>query len=362
MEQRVLGKTGRAVSVVGLGTWQLGADWGSVTEADALAVLRAAVESGVTFLDTADVYGDGRSEQLIGRFLAGSADHGITVATKMGRRVAQVPENYTLGNFRAWTDRSRANLGVDRLDLVQLHCPPTPVYHSAAVYDALDTLVAEERIAAYGVSVETCDQALAAIARPGVATVQIIFNAFRRKPLDQVLPAASAAGVGIIVRVPLASGLLSGRYTLDTVFSADDHRTYNRHGEAFDVGETFSGVDYATGVRAAAEFSAITAEPDAFTSSTGTSSTGGGDTGGGDTGGGDTGGGDTGGAATTAQAALRWVIQQPGVTTVIPGARSPEQARQNAAAAAVPPLSQHALGQIEELYDKYFRAEIHSRW
>ena len=328
MEQRVIGKTGWPVSIIGLGTWHLGADWGSVTESDALAVLSAAVESGVTFLDTADVYGDGRSEQLIGRFLAGNPGHGIVVATKMGRRVAQLPENYTLSNFRAWTDRSRANLGVDRLDLVQLHCPPTPVFSSDAVYDALDTLVAEERITAYGVSVETCDEALAAIAGPGVATVQIIFNAFRRKPLDQVLPAASAAGVGIIVRVPLASGLLSGRYTMDTVFAADDHRNYNRHGEAFDVGETFSGVDYPTGVQAAADFAAITsAEP-----------------------------------GTTAQEALRWVTQQPGVTTVIPGARSPEQARQNAAAADLPPLSDDALGQIEELYDKYFRAEIHSRW
>jgi aryl-alcohol dehydrogenase-like predicted oxidoreductase len=339
MEQRVLGKTGRPVSVVGLGTWQLGADWGAVSEGDALAVLRAAADSGVTFFDTADVYGDGRSEQIIGRFLAGDAARGVTVATKMGRRMAQEPENYTLANFRAWTDRSRANLGVDRLDLVQLHCPPTPVFHSDAVYDALDTLVAEERIAAYGVSVETSDQALAAIARPGVATVQIIFNAFRRKPLDQVLPAASAAGVGIIVRVPLASGLLSGRYTLDTTFAADDHRSYNRHGEAFDVGETFSGVDYATGVRAAAEFAAIVAEPGAFAAD-----------------------GAAVQSATTAQAALRWVTQQPGVTTVIPGARNPEQARQNAAAAALPPLSQHALGQIEDLYDKYLRAEIHDRW
>jgi aryl-alcohol dehydrogenase-like predicted oxidoreductase len=337
MEQRVLGKTGRAASIVGLGTWQLGADWGSVTESDALAVLRAAVESGVTFLDTADVYGDGRSEQIIGRFLAGHPGHGIVVATKMGRRVEQVPESYTLANFRAWTDRSLANLGVDRLDLVQLHCPPTPVYYSDAVYDALDTLVAEEKIAAYGVSVETCEQALAAIAHPGVATVQIIFNAFRRKPLDQVLPAAAAGGVGIIVRVPLASGLLSGRYTMDTVFAADDHRTYNRHGEAFDVGETFSGVDYPTGVRAAQEFAAIVAEPDAFE-------------------------GVPDHPVTTAQAALRWVTQQPGVTTVIPGARNPDQARQNAAAAAVPPLSEPALRQIEDLYDKYFRAEIHSRW
>src|SRR6266700_679343 len=238
MEQRVLGKTGRPVSVVGLGTWQLGADWGSVTEADALAVLRAAVESGVTFFDTADVYGDGRSERIIGRFLAGNAGQGITVATKMGRRVEQKEEHYALANFRAWTDRSRVNLGTDRLDLVQLHCPPTSVFASDAVFDALDTLVAEDRIAAYGVSVETCDQALTAIARPGVASVQIILNAFRRKPL--------------------ASGLLSGRYTRDTTFATDDHRSYNAHGEAFDVGETFSGVGFEAGVDAAAEFAAIT--------------------------------------------------------------------------------------------------------
>src|SRR3984957_17506672 len=337
MEQRVLGKTGRPVSIVGLGTWQLGADWGSVTEADALAVLRAAVESGVTFLDTADVYGDGRSERIIGRFLAGEAPGAVTVATKMGRRVAQRPENYTLANFRAWTDRSRANLGVDRLDLVQLHCPPTAVYGSDALYDALDTLVAEERIAAYGVSVETSAEALLAIERPGVATVPIIFNAFPRKPLDQVLPASSAAGVGSIVRVPLATGLLAARYTLDTSFASDDHRNYNRHGQAFDVGETFSGVDYPTGVQAATEFAAIAAAPGAFTA-------------------------DLTWTPTTAQAALRWATQQPGVTTVIPGARNTAQARQNAAAGGLAPLSEHALGEIEELYDKYFRAEIHSRW
>ena len=333
MEQRVLGRTGRPVSVVGLGTWQLGADWGNVSEADAMAVLRAAVESGVTFFDTADVYGDGRSERVIGRFLADNAGQGITVATKMGRRVEQSEEHYTLENFRAWTDRSRVNLGTDRLDLVQLHCPPTPVFSSEAVFDALDTLVAEERIAAYGVSVETCAEAMAAIARPGVASVQIILNAFRRKPLDQVLPAADAAGVGIIARVPLASGLLSGRYTRDTTFAADDHRSYNAHGEAFDVGETFSGVGFEAGVEAAAEFAAIT---------------------------GTTAGGPA--RATPAQWALRWVIQQPGVTTVIPGARSTGQARQNAEAASLPPLPQAELGAIEALYDKYFRATVHDRW
>jgi aryl-alcohol dehydrogenase-like predicted oxidoreductase len=327
MEERILGRTGRAVSVIGLGTWQLGADWGEVDEADALAVLDAAVASGITFLDTADVYGDGRSEKLIGQFLAANPGADLTVATKMGRRVAQDPAFYTLDNFRAWTDRSRANLGVDTLDLVQLHSPPTAVYSIDAVYDALDTLVAEQRIAAYGVSVETSAEALSAIARPGLATVQIILNAFRRKPLDQVLPAAQAAGVGIIARVPLASGLLSGRYTHDTTFAANDHRTFNRHGEAFDVGETFSGVDFDTGVDAAREFAALAPA-----------------------------------GATPAQAALRWVVQQPGVTTVIPGARNPEQAKQNAAAAQLPGFTDAELGAIADLYDRRIRAQVHDRW
>ncbi|OKI16693.1 aldo/keto reductase [Streptomyces sp. CB03911] len=327
MEQRVLGRTGRKASVVGLGTWQLGADWGDVREEDALAVLDTAVESGVTFFDTADVYGDGRSEQLIGRYLRERPDAGVLVATKAGRRLEQRPENYTLDNLRAWTDRSRANLGVERLDLVQLHCPPTAVYSSDQVFDALDTLVAEQRVAAYGVSVETCAEALTAIARPGVASVQIILNPFRLKPLDEVLPAAAAAGVGIIARVPLASGLLSGRYTRDTVFPKDDHRTYNRDGSVFDQGETFSGVDFATGVEAAVEFAALAPE-----------------------------------GATPAQTALRWIVQQPGVSTVIPGARNPEQARANAAAAALPPLPAATLAAVGELYDRRIRATVHDRW
>ncbi|KQX94636.1 aldo/keto reductase [Streptomyces sp. Root55] len=327
MEQRTLGRTGRDVSVVGQGTWQLGGDWGEVRETDAFAVLDAAVESGVTFFDTADVYGDGRSEQLIGRYRKDRPDADILVATKMGRRADQIPENYVLDNFRAWNDRSRTNLGVDTLDLVQLHCPPTSVYSSDAVYDALDTLVAEQRIAAYAVSVETCAEALTAIARPGVASVQIILNPFRLKPLDEVLPRAAEAGVGIIARVPLASGLLSGKYTADTVFAPEDHRTYNRHGEAFDQGETFSGVDYATGVAAAAEFAGLVPE-----------------------------------GATPAQTALRWIIQQPGVTSVIPGARSVDQARDNAAAAALPPLPQSTLDAIGELYHRRIRAEVHARW
>jgi aryl-alcohol dehydrogenase-like predicted oxidoreductase len=327
MDERVFDRSGQQASVIGLGTWQLGADWGDVSEKDALAVLETAAESGVTFFDTADVYGDGRSEETIATFLSGRPDLHVMVATKMGRRVDQLPENYVLDNFRAWNDRSRRNLGVDRLDLVQLHCPPTPVYSSDAVYDALDTLVEEERIAAYGVSVETCEEALTAIARPNVASVQIILNPFRMKPLREVLPAAREAGVGIIARVPLASGLLSGKYTKDTVFAADDHRTYNRHGEAFDQGETFSGVDFATGVEAAAEFSAFAPE-----------------------------------GYTPAQLALRWIVAQPGVTTVIPGARSPEQARANAEAAKLPALSRATLDAIDELYERRIKEQVESRW
>lgn len=344
-------RLGREVSAVGLGAWQLGADWGAVGEDTALATLAAAVEAGVTFIDTADVYGDGRSERLIGRFLRerpgtpagtggsagtdGSASTGgsggpggrLTVATKMGRRVPQDPAAYAVDNFRAWTDRSRANLGVDTLDLVQLHCPPTPVFHTDAVFDALDTLVAERRIAAYGVSVETCDEALAAIGRPGVASVQIILNAFRHKPLAAVLPAARAAGVGIIVRVPLASGLLSGRYDEHTTFAPDDHRSFNRHGEAFDVGETFAGVDFDTGLAAVRRL--VPLVPPGWT---------------------------------MAQFALRWVLDQPGVSVAIPGARSPQQARANAAAANLPALPAQAHAVVAGVYDELIRPLVHDRW
>jgi aryl-alcohol dehydrogenase-like predicted oxidoreductase len=270
---------------------------------------------------------DGRSEQLIGSFLKQRGAGGrLTVASKMGRRVPQTPEAYTLDNFRAWNDRSRANLGVDTIDLVQLHCPPDGVYASDQVYDDLDTMVAEGRIAAYGVSVETCDQALAAIARPNVASVQIILNMLRLKPLEQVLPAAQAAGVGIIARVPLASGLLSGRYDEHTTFAADDHRTYNRHGESFDVGETFSGVPFDLGLRAVARLRRLA--PD----------------------------------TPLAQLALRWIIDQPGVSVVIPGARNADQAHANAAAAALPPVSAHVQAEVIGIYDDLIRAAVHDRW
>ncbi len=327
MEKRILGRTGREVSVVGLGTWQLGADWGDVDETDALDVLAAAADAGVTLFDTADVYGDGRSEQLIGRFLREHPDSDALVATKMGRRVDQVPENYSAANFRAWNDRSRRNLGVDTLDLVQLHCPPTSVYSDDEVFDALDAMVEDGRIAAYGVSVERVDEALTAIARPNVASVQIILNAFRQKPLERVLPAAAEAGVGILARVPLASGLLSGRYTEETTFAADDHRTYNRDGAAFDVGETFAGVDFATGVAAARTFAALAHD-----------------------------------GLTPAQLALRWIIDQPQVTAVIPGARSVEQACGNAAAAEVAPLDDDTRAAVRDLYDEKIRPSVHIRW
>ena len=329
MESRVLGRTGRSVGVVGLGCWQLGGDWGSVTEDAALEVLTAAVDSGVTFLDTADVYGDGRSEKLIGTFLRSRGPgHGLTVATKMGRRAdPHVADAYTLSWFRAWTDRSRENLGVDTLDLVQLHCPPSEVFRRESTYDALDVLVDEGRIASYGVSVETVDEALEAIIRPNVATVQIILNVFRRKPLEEVLPLAAERGVGIIARVPLASGLLSGKYDEHTTFADDDHRTYNRGGDAFDVGETFAGVPFEVGVAAAREVAALT--PTGFT---------------------------------TAQLALRWIIDQPGVSVVIPGARSAAQAQANAAAADMPPVDEETLDGLRGIYDGRIRQHVHARW
>jgi aryl-alcohol dehydrogenase-like predicted oxidoreductase len=328
MQQRILGRTGRSVGVVGLGAWQLGADWGNVDEDAALATLQAAIDAGVNLIDTADVYGDGRSERLIGRFLRSQPAGAVTVATKMGRRGAQRPEAYTLDNFRAWTDRSRENLGVDTLDLVQLHCPPSTVFTTDSVYEALDTLVAERRITNYGVSVETCGEALAAIARPGVATVQIIFNMLRLKPLDEVLPAAADAGVGILARVPLASGVLSGRYDEKTTFAADDHRNYNRHGEAFDVGETFSGVDYDTALAAVRRLAPLVADT----------------------------------PGTMAQFALRWIMDHPAVSVVIPGARNAEQARGNAAAADLPPLGQTTHKSVAAIYDDLIRPAVHSRW
>jgi aryl-alcohol dehydrogenase-like predicted oxidoreductase len=327
METRPLGRTGADVSVVGLGTWQLGGEWGDVSEDDAAAVLDAALDAGVTLLDTADVYGDGRSEERIRTALAARGERPF-VATKAGRRADPfTAEQYTPENLRAWIDRSRRNLGVDTLDLVQLHCPPPAVYSDERVYETLDALVEEQVIAAYGVSVETVAEGLTALQHPGVQSIQVVLNVFRRKPLEELLPAAQRAEVGILARVPLASGLLTGKYDESTTFAADDHRNFNRNGEAFDVGETFAGVPFEVGVAAAREVAEI-AGPE----------------------------------VTTAAFALRWVIDQPGVTTVIPGARNVEQALGNVAAAAIPSLTTGQLADLERVYDERIRASVHDRW
>jgi aryl-alcohol dehydrogenase-like predicted oxidoreductase len=326
MQTRRMGRAGLDVSEIGFGAWQVGADWGEVDEDTALRTLHAAADAGVTFFDTADVYGDGRSEERIRKALAPRGERPF-VATKAGRRADPFEAaQYTPENLRAWVDRSRRNLGVDTLDLVQLHCPPTAVYSDQRVYDTLDGFVADGSIAAYGVSVETVAEGLTALQHPGVQTVQVILNIFRRKPLEELLPAAARAGVGILARVPLASGLLTGKYDESTTFPADDHRNFNRHGEAFDVGETFAGVPFEVGVDAAREVAAIAGE------------------------------------APTAAFALRWVIDQPGVTTVIPGARTVEQVRGNVAAASLPPLTDTQLTDLERLYDERIRAHVHDRW
>ena len=328
MQTTKFGKTGRTISVVGQGCWQFGGDWGDVSDEAAMGVLHAAADEGITFFDTADVYGDGHSEELVGRFLKERKDDDIMVATKMGRRAnPHEPQEFTAENFRAWNDRSRKLLDVETLDLVQLHCPPTPVYSNDEVFDILDEMVAEGRMKHYGVSVETVDEAMTALQRPNLASIQIIFNIFRRKPLEQVLPAAKEKNVGIIARVPLASGLLTGRFTEDTTFAPQDHRTYNRHGEAFDQGETFSGVPYDVGVQAAREVAALVPE-----------------------------------GMTQAQFALRWIIDQTGVDVVIPGASKPEQARANAAAGSLPSLTDQQLAELERIYDTHIRAHVHDRW
>jgi aryl-alcohol dehydrogenase-like predicted oxidoreductase len=322
---RSLGRNGPDVSGVGFGAWQIGADWGQVDDDTALATLRAAADAGVTFFDTADVYGDGRSERLVGRLLAERP--GITVATKMGRRAPLDVAEYTPEHFAAWTDRSRENLGVERLDLVQLHCPPTDVYYHPEVFAALDELVAEGRIARYGASVERVEEGLKAIEEPGLSTIQIIFNPFRQRPAERFLDEAARRGVGVIVRVPLASGLLSGKYTRETTFGKDDHRTFNREGAAFDVGETFAGVPFEVGLDAVEELRPLVP-----------------------------------GDATLAQFALRWILMHPAVSTVIPGARSPEQAQANAAAAELAPLDGASMDRVRAVYDERIAPHVHRRW
>ncbi len=325
MRTRTLGRTGRTVSEIGFGAWQIGADWGAVDEDDAMATLRAAADAGVTFFDTADVYGDGRSERLVGRLR--QEREGITVATKMGRRDEQTVANYSPGHFRAWNDRSRENLQQDTLDLVQLHCPPTDLYYHQEVFEDLEAMVQEGRIATWGVSVERVEEALKAIEYAGCATVQIIFNPFRQRPASLFFDEAWGRGVGIIVRVPLASGLLSGKYRRDTTFGEDDHRSFNRHGEAFDVGETFAGVPFEVGLDAVEDLRPLVPE-----------------------------------GATMAQFALRWILAHDAVSTVIPGARNPEQARANAAAADVAAPTGDAMTTVRRVYRERIAPHVHHRW
>ena len=325
MNRRTIGRLGRDVSEIGFGAWQIGGDWGDVDEDAALATLHAAADAGVTFFDTADVYGDGRSERLIGRLR--SERDGLFVATKMGRRLEQTVANYSPEHFRAWNDRSRENLGMDTLDLVQLHCPPTDLYYHPEVFEDLERMVEEGRMAAYGVSVERVEEALKAIEYPHVATVQVIFNPFRQRPADLLFAEAARRGVGIIVRVPLASGLLTGKLSRDSAFAADDHRHYNRHGEAFDVGETFAGVPFETGLDAVDELRGLVTD-----------------------------------GATMAQTTLRWILMDDAVSTVIPGARNPQQAQANAAAAGLPPLSDETMARVGEVYARRIRPHVHDRW
>jgi aryl-alcohol dehydrogenase-like predicted oxidoreductase len=326
MRYRPLGKTGFQASEIGFGAWAIGADWGDVDDEQSLRALHAAADAGVTFFDTADVYGDGRSERLIARFRKERREP-IVVATKIGRRGPQDLKEFTPKNFGAWIDRSRENLDVDRLDLVQLHSPPNSVYYSPEVFEAMDSFVQDGRIASYGVSVERVEEGLKAIEYPNVATIQIIYNMFRQRPSERFLAAALERNVGVIARVPLASGLLTGKFNRNTQFSATDHRNFNRHGESFDVGETFAGVDYETALDVVEELRALVPA-----------------------------------GTTMAQMALRWILMNDGVSTVIPGAKTPDQARANAAAAALPDLPASTIDRIATLYRERIAPLVHQRW
>lgn len=328
MKTRVLGKTGATISEIGFGAWQIGGSWGDVSEADGKRALNAALDSGVTFVDTADVYGDGRSEKIIAAVLKERGGEKPFVATKAGRRLSpHVTEGYTGANIEAFIDRSLTNLGVETLDLVQLHCPPTEVYYRPDLFGALDQLITKGKIRHYGVSVEKVEEALKAIEYPGVATVQIIYNIFRQRPQDLFFAEARKKNVGVIVRVPLASGLLSGKITRDTAFAADDHRNFNRHGEAFDVGETFAGVPFEAALEAVEQLRPLVPA-----------------------------------GVSMAQFALRWILTQDAVSVVIPGARNEAQAQSNAAASALAAIDEQTRATIAALYERLVKVHVHHRW
>lgn len=328
MRHHAFGRTPFIVSDVGFGAWQIGGAWGDVSEADGRAALNAALDAGMTFIDTADVYGDGRSEKIIAEVLKARGGERPMVATKAGRRLdPHVADGYTKANLAGFVDRSLKNLGVDSLDLVQLHCPPTEVFYRPDVFEALDALQTAGKIKGYGVSVSTVEEALKAIEFPSVVSIQIIYNIFRQRPSDLFFEQARLKNVAIIARVPLASGLLSGKITRDTTFAADDHRNFNRNGEAFDVGETFAGVPLEVGLQAVEEVRKLVPE-----------------------------------GASMAAFALRWILMSNALTVVIPGARNAEQAKANAAAADLAPISADVMAATRDIYERLIAPHVHQRW
>jgi len=327
MKYRPLGRTGWKVSEISFGAWAIGGAWGHVSEEDALAALHKAIDSGVNFIDTADVYGDGRSERLIAQLKKARKEE-IIVATKAGRRLPrQVVEGYSRENLTSWIEDSLRNLSTDTIDLLQLHCPPSEVYYRPEVFAVLDDLVKDGKLRYYGVSVEKVEEALKAIEFPNVQTVQIIFNCFRQRPAQLFFPQARQKQVGILARVPLASGLLTGKLRRDSTFAADDHRSFNRHGAAFDVGETFSGVDLDIGLEAVEQIRALLPV-----------------------------------GSTMPQFALRWILMFDAVTCAIPGGKRPEQVSDNCRASDLAPLAPETMSKISSIYDETVRAQVHQRW
>ncbi len=328
MEYRQLGRTDMKVSAISFGAWAIGGTWGPVDDEESMRALHAAVDAGTNFVDTADVYGDGRSERLVARLRRERKGETIFVATKAGRRLpTQTPEGYSRENLGAWVDRSLKNLEMDAVDLLQLHCPHPAVYDRPEVFGVLEELVKDGKIRYYGISVETVDEALRGIRHGGVRTVQIIFNMFRLKPAEDLFAQALRRRVGILARVPLASGMLTGKLTKASTFAADDHRSFNRDGEAFDKGETFSGVPYEVGLEAVERLRPLVPA-----------------------------------GATMSQLALRWTLMFEAVSCAIPGARTPQQARDNAAAADLPPLPPATMAAVKAVYDERLRPLVHSSW
>jgi aryl-alcohol dehydrogenase-like predicted oxidoreductase len=327
VKYRQLGRTGMNVSEISFGAWAIGSSWGKVDDKESLAALHKAVDWGVNFFDTADVYGNGRSEKLIGRLLKERKET-LYVATKAGRKLEpHVAEKYTAQAIRRFVDDSLKNLEVQTLDLLQLHCPPTAVYYNPEFFYALDEMAKSGKLRNYGVSVEKVEEALKAIEFPGVKTVQLIFNMFRQRPAELFFREARARRIGVLARVPLASGLLTGKLTRSTRFNRDDHRNFNRRGQAFDRGETFSGVDFEKGLKAVEELKRILPKDFSMT-----------------------------------QFALRWILMHEAVSCAIPGAKRPEQVADNCAASDLPRLSGKIMRQVEEIYDKYIREDVHQRW